>query len=471
MDSNLIELEAELIKYKQLSLAAAKFHSYKDKEEILEKIIVTFEEIFPMYRFKFLPHEHNSFININNRDDDFNDYTRTALRAFITGKIQIDQSMDKKFSILSAPLMGSKGISGVIQVNVPNTLGFSKTDVEIITSLANIIACALENAKLYSQSKLVHSELQLIQETSQKLNSNMRLTEMIKYISSKIIETFSANEAGFIIFSKDHNHVRVLPGSTPFFLSNPSKIYLDLLEAKIHREKEPIFIEDLNLPIMNEDVRYASIMAVPITQGNSIKGFAIALHQKSNFFSIESFKLMQALILHSTQSLNNSLLREELENMIITDHLTKLHSRNYLDENIQYSMKDDKEGTFILIDIDNFKEINDTFGHQIGDDVLIQVAELIKKNIRGNDVGARWGGEEMAIYLPKVSLDEGLVIAERLVRTIAESTFPKITVSCGVSYWNKEKLDTYKYLFKRADEALYLAKGTGKNKVVAQKTA
>ena len=212
-------------------------------------------------------------------------------------------------------------------------------------------------------------------------------------------------------------------------------------------------------------------MAVPIIQNNSLRGFSIVMHQNPNFFSLEEFNLLQALLFHSSLALMNSLLQEELEHMVKTDHLTKLHSRNYLDESIQYSMKDDNEGTFMLIDIDNFKEINDIFGHQVGDEVLIQVAKLIKKNIRGNDVGARWGGEELAIYLPKVSMEEGLVIAERLVKTVAECTFPKITVSCGVSYWNKDSQDTYNYLFKRADEALYLAKGTGKNKVVAQKTA
>jgi diguanylate cyclase (GGDEF)-like protein len=154
--------------------------------------------------------------------------------------------------------------------------------------------------------------------------------------------------------------------------------------------------------------------------------------------------------------------------MIITDHLTKLHSRNYLDEKIQRSMKEDEEGTFILIDLDNFKDLNDTYGHQVGDNVLIQVANLIKANIRGNDVGARWGGEELAIYLPKVSMEAGVSIAKRLVEKIADCSNPTITVSCGVSYWNKDRLDTYNYLFKRADDALYIAKGTGKNRVVTQ---
>jgi diguanylate cyclase (GGDEF)-like protein len=202
--------------------------------------------------------------------------------------------------------------------------------------------------------------------------------------------------------------------------------------------------------------------------GGQLKGIAIVMHQKPYFFSFETFKLLQSLIHHSTLAFTNSMLREELEKMIITDHLTKLHSRNYLDEKINRSMKEDEQGTFILIDIDDFKRVNDTFGHQVGDEVLIQVANLIKGNIRENDVGARWGGEELAIYLPMVSLSAGEAIAKRLVEKVDEHSNPHVTVSCGISYWNKDHTDTYNYLFKRADEALYVAKRTGKNKVVTQ---
>ncbi|MEH7176514.1 sensor domain-containing diguanylate cyclase [Neobacillus vireti] len=343
--------------------------------------------------------------------------------------------------------------------------------INTITLLANTASSTIEEAQIYKQFKQTISELQAMNETSQELNANFRLYKIMEFMSKQIIQTFHAQEVGFFLFSKDHNNLRVLPGTTPFFLTKQSKIYTDLLEAKIQTEKESIFIGDFNLPHINDSKKFHSLMAVPILLSNSIKGFTIVMHQKPNYFTLETFNLLQSLLFHSSLALTNLLLREELQHMVITDHLTKLHSRNFLDENIQYSMKDDPEGTFILIDIDNFKEINDTFGHQVGDDVLIQVAKLIKENIRGNDVGARWGGEELAIYLPRVSIDEGLAIADRLVKTIALCTFPKITVSCGVSYWNKDKHDTYKYLFKRADDALYLAKGTGKNKVVAQKTA
>ena len=127
----------------------------------------------------------------------------------------------------------------------------------------------------------------------------------------------------------------------------------------------------------------------------------------------------------------------------------------------------EEEGTFLLIDIDDFKSINDTYGHQVGDDILVQVSNTISNNIRSADIGARWGGEELAVYFPKVNLETGRRIAERIRQAVRDQTHPRVTVSCGLAYWNSSLPDTTKALFKRADTALYKAKNTGKDKVVA----
>ncbi len=130
------------------------------------------------------------------------------------------------------------------------------------------------------------------------------------------------------------------------------------------------------------------------------------------------FKLFQTLIRHSTLAVSNLMLRDRLKYLVQTDRLTELYSRSYFDEKIGYSMKADESGVLVLIDIDDFKQINDTYGHQKGDDILIQVARVIQRNIRDQDVAARWGGEELAVYLPKAGLNTGEMLAERLITLV-----------------------------------------------------
>ena len=356
---------------------------------------------------------------------------------------------------------------GSLQVIASDALAVPESEIEFITLLANTAGSALENAQLYQQSKQLVSDLQFINETTRYLNSNLRLSETIQFMKKQIKKSFNANQIGFAIVSKDGS-VNLLPGSSKFFRKPEANFYLSFTQAKMEKEKDSLFIGDLSAQCPEESITYHSLIAVPILRDRQITGFAIVLQKEPYYFSFDMFKLLQSLIHHSSLAMANSILREELEKMVITDHLTQLHSRNYLDKQMGESMQEDEEGTFILIDIDNFKKVNDTYGHQIGDDILVQVADLIKSNIRETDIGARWGGEELAIYLPKVQLDTGVQIAERLKDAVAEESNPKITISCGVSHWSKVDCSNPIELFKRADVALYDAKNSGKNRVNVQ---
>src|SRR3954447_6140953 len=231
----------------------------------------------------------------------------------------------------------------------------------------------------------------------------------MEYMSKQIVKSLGAEEVGFIHCTSDQAKVNVHQGSTSFFFTDEARPYMDYFKEKILHDHEPLFIGDLKLP--NESthpIPFKSVMAVPMVQSNVLNGFVLVLHREPYAFLFKTFKLFLSLIHHSTLAFTNIILREELEKMVITDHLTKLYSRNYLDEKIQQSMEVDAGGTFIMIDIDNFKSVNDTYGHQIGDEVIVQVANIIQTNIRGTDVGARWGGEELAVYLPRVSLETGI---------------------------------------------------------------
>jgi two-component system cell cycle response regulator len=463
------DLQWQIKRYKQLLQITETLHSSLDVEILLGELCITLKELYPDFSFSLLlsqdTYSHNDLPIIELEYDSEN---IAAIKAYASGELQFEYSSSAKHAIIYAPLKGKQVTYGVLQVVAADATEFPEYEVEFLRLLAGAAGSSLENAYLYQQSKQEISNLQLINETSHCLNSNLRLVDTMTYMSDQIISSINAQEVGFFLFSHEQAKVQILPGSTPYFYTKQAQIYIDYIKGKIQMERNPLFIGDINLHNIKNISSFHSILAIPMIHHEELKGFSIVMHQKPYFFSFDTFRLLQSLIHHSSLALTNSMLREELEHMIITDHLTKLHSRKFLDERIQWSMKEAEEGTFILIDIDNFKEINDTYGHQVGDQVLIQVANLIKGNIRGEDIGARWGGEELALYLPGVPLENGAAIAERLVKKVSQCSAPHITVSCVVSYWNKERQDAYNFLFKRADEALYIAKRTGKNKVVIQ---
>lgn len=466
------KIASEEKRYKQLYRVTEKFHSSMDMDMVLGEIIFTLQEMYPTFTYYLLlSQDNNNHGDLPIRDLEYDSENIAAMQAYVTGAVQFEDSLQEVRSILYAPLKGKQGVYGVLQVIAPNTIIFPKNEIEFITLLANTAGSALENAQLYQQSKRLIADLQLINETSHRLNSNLRLTETMNFMSDQIMQSFDAEEAGFILISADASDVNIIQGSTEFFHTKEAESYIQYMKEKIIREKESLFIGDFSLQSEGAAGCFKSIMAVPMTQSGVLKGFALVLHSSPYHFSFETFKLLQSLIHHSTLAFTNSMLREELEKMVVTDHLTKLYSRSYLDDRIHQSMNEDHEGTFMLVDIDDFKLINDTYGHQVGDEIIIQVANLINSNIRGTDIGARWGGEELALYLPGVSLSAGALIAERLVRKVCQITDPKVTISCGVSHWSRGNKDSYAALFKRADRALYTAKNTGKNKVVLESAA
>ena len=208
-------------------------------------------------------------------------------------------------------------------------------------------------------------------------------------------------------------------------------------------------------------------MVESIEQDDNIIGSIIVLHQQPYYFSFETFKLFRSLTQHSSLAFSNAILREELEQLVITDYLTKLYTRNYLDDEMKQSMERDTQGVFLLIDIDNFKKVNDTYGHQNGDKVLVQIADIIKEKLITGGIAARWGGEEIAVYLPNYTFEEGMHLAHEFVQLIPKKSKPSVTISCGVSYWSIHQPESPLTLFKKADEALYEAKNTGKNRMIA----
>ena len=242
----------------------------------------------------------------------------------------------------------------------------------------------------------------------------------------------------------------------------------DMIATKLGTNKSFAIVTSLHgnhyvitfLPIKNKKlIGYL----LSYTKDNTIATFTITFWQNillSNIIII----IILLFIYHTLQ------MKTKFEILAITDKLTKLYNRHKFYEiathEIERSKRYKRPLSLIIFDIDHFKKINDTYGHDVGDYVLQELAKLIKKHIRKQDFAFRWGGEEFIILLPETDAQGAMKLAEKLRRIIESHTFKKVgqvTISLGVTEYSSSDKDIDEVV-KRADNALYLSKKNGRNR-------
>jgi diguanylate cyclase (GGDEF)-like protein len=161
-----------------------------------------------------------------------------------------------------------------------------------------------------------------------------------------------------------------------------------------------------------------------------------------------------------------------VEELSIRDKLTGLYNRLKIDEVFAKAIEEASDGLgVILLDLDHFKKVNDTYGHQVGDEVLKSLARILQTHARSGDTVGRWGGEEFIVIAPKTSRDEASALAQTMREAIARFAFTKVghkSASFGVALYQRG--DTQESMTYRADKALYEAKAKGRNCVVVSQT-
>ncbi|MGA1845795.1 GGDEF domain-containing protein [Deferribacter abyssi] len=257
------------------------------------------------------------------------------------------------------------------------------------------------------------------------------------------------------------------------FISNNSNSICCSLINKLIKKFD---LNDLDINIVKKNItNEVSLINKPTTERFFHLNDKIYIYLQFVADKKPADEILEYSIFYSNLLINSLLSTQKHYYEVTTDYLTKCYNRRFFEETLKNLIKRSKRYkypyAFISYDIDDFKKINDTFGHITGDNTLIELTTLIKSILRESDVLARFGGEEFAILLPQTNKKGAVVLANKIRKTVANHNFTclkkhKLTISVGVVCVENNFDIDYNSIYKLVDDAMYEAKNTGKNKVV-----
>lgn len=334
---------------------------------------------------------------------------------------------------------------------------------------------------------LEHKDLLMLLELSETVSVTKNPTEILRLIVNKITKIIDVTRCSVLSFTEGKK--LVVKASSDF--ANKREITLSLNRypeiRKALETRKPVIINDIkNDPLMATVKKYIkeldhnSIIVIPLIRKESVIGtfFLRTTTCGKDGINERIHRLCQLVANIAANALENAIIfdsvktaREHFEQMSIEDTLTNLYNRRYfqdrLKEEFNRSNRYDAPLSLVLIDLDNFKRINDTYGHAQGDKVLTHIGSLIKTAARGNDLPARIGGDEFAMILPNTTAEGAFELASRLCSLIKGSCIENlgsgaIFASMGISTFFKQNIESIDALVALADEAMYQSKSQGK---------
>ena len=357
--------------------------------------------------------------------------------------------------------LGALFLSKPLNMNV-----LDLTKIRFFESFASSIGRVIENISLYDNAKSAVKRLSTLYDVTTALSSILTLDQLFKEIVQIVRKKLEYKTVGILLLDEDRRYLRVKQGV--------GYTALDLRSVKIDvntegvtglavKEERPILVADVREePRYIGERRSKSELAVPLLTKDGVKGVLDVESDGAGSLSGEDVKLLTSLATFIATAIDNAELYEKTIKMAITDELTGAYNYRYLKDRLAEELKKAREGksklSLLMLDLDNFKEINDSRGHSEGDEVLRSLGQKLRTGLRKDDVFTRYGGDEFMVILPETDKQEAIKIAHRLKRIVEEN---RLRTSIGVATYP----DDSQHLIEAADKALYRAKEKGKDLV------
>ncbi|MFW6323439.1 MAG: sensor domain-containing diguanylate cyclase [Desulfovibrionales bacterium] len=253
-----------------------------------------------------------------------------------------------------------------------------------------------------------------------------------------------------------------------------------LLDNGAHATGKTVSCYNLNVfsddsPEQNDPPKRENTIFLPLCEGKVQFGLLALTSPELGAMGRDRFQVLTAAVMHLSMAIRNALQYHMARKLADHDGLTRIHNRQHFDKTLLVELKrHQRQGhslSILMLDLDHFKSINDTYGHQAGDMVLQEMGKLLTNTIRDSDYPARYGGEEFVVLLPHTTEEQAWSLAERIRKKLAATRFEfrghhfQVTTSIGIGAVTPKSLQTNTDLIRQADKALYTAKSSGRNMV------
>ncbi len=356
------------------------------------------------------------------------------------------------------PVVANGEVLGLINLK-SSKQEFSKEYFSVLNTASKLVSGAIINYTLNEQMEISLNFYKAMKDIAKIIESQYELSYIIPLIG-EMIDRFMASHLIYIFVYKENEYHLVWPNAC-----KDEKI--NSILNKLDEQTEYVLSDD------------SKIAAFPIINDEGIVG-AIAAYSNIDKLTKKEIDYLIQLTRQSGLTIQRANMYAEVLKYATMDALTGLNNRRQFETRLKQEVSNSKRNNIpmccIMLDVDYFKKVNDTYGHSAGDCVLKSVSNVIQKEIREYDIACRWGGEEFFIILPQTTIKEAALVGQRLRKVIEDSKMDireakvagvphlQITISVGVCEYNKE-MDSDEVV-QKADQALYEAKRTGRNRVI-----